>query len=91
MFLNDLIRIVDKAYPEEQIRQNWNFTDECPAEKQTGDTLAEFIVREIADTFDPDAEDREQMAGALRVIHMAMDDLEKVANALNRRIVRKAA
>jgi len=32
-----------------------------------------------------------KQAGALKVIHMAMDDLEKVANALNRRIVKKAA
>lgn len=91
MFLNDLIRIVDKAYPEGQIRENWNFEDECPAEKQTGDTLAVFIVQEIADTFEPEAEDGEQMAGALRVIHQAIDDLDRVANALNRRIVRKAA
>jgi len=33
----------------------------------------------------------EQLAGALRVIHQAIDDLDRAANKLNRRIVRKAA
>jgi hypothetical protein len=92
MFLNDLIRIINKAYPDDLIQQNWNFEDECPqADAETGDTLAVFIVQEIADTFEPDADDGEQMAGALRVIHQAIDDLDRVANTLNRRIARKAA
>jgi hypothetical protein len=92
MFLNDLIRIINKAYPDDLIQQNWNFEDECPnADAETGDTLAVFIVQEIADTFEPDADDGEQMAGALRVIHQAIDDLEAVATALNRGIIKKAA
>ena len=36
-------------------------------------------------------DDIEQLAGALRVIHQAIDELEAVTNALNRRIVKKAA
>ncbi len=92
MFLNDLIRIINKAYPDDLIQQNWDFQDECPnADAETGDTLAVFIVQEIADTFEPDADDGEQMAGALRVIHQAIDDLEAVATALNRGIIKKAA
>jgi hypothetical protein len=92
MFLNDLIRIINKAYPDGLIEQNWDFQDECPkVEAKNGDTLAEFIVQEIADTFEPDADESEQLAGALRVIHQAIDDLDRVANALNRKIVRKAA
>ena len=92
MFLNDLIRIIDAAYPDSLIQQNWDFQDECPkADAETGDTLAVFIVQEIADTFEPDADDSEQLAGALRVIHQAIDDLEAVASALNRRIIKKAA
>ena len=80
------------AYPDSLIEQNWNFEDECPlANAETGDTLAVFIVQEIADTFEPEADDNEQLAGALRVIHQAIDDLEAVASALKRRIGRKAA
>ncbi len=92
MFLNDLIRLINNAYPDALIAQNWDFQDECPkVDAEEGDTLAEFIVLEIADTFEPDADDGEQMAGALRVITQAIDDLDRVANALNRRIVKKAA
>ena len=80
------------SYPDGLIAQNWDFQDVCPkVDAENGDTLAEFIVLEIADTFEPDADESEQLAGALRVIHQAIDDLEAVANALNRKIVRKAA
>jgi len=46
------------------------------------DTLAEFIVREIRDTFDPTAIRSEQLEEARRVLMNAIDDLENVIERL---------
>jgi hypothetical protein len=47
-----------------------------------GDTLAEFIVREIRDTFDPNATRSQQLEEARRVLLNAIDDLENVIERL---------
>jgi len=47
-----------------------------------GDTLAEFIVREIRDTFDPNATRSQQLEDAGRVLVNAIDDLENVIERL---------
>ena len=70
MTLNELLEIVHRAYPDEQTRLCWN------ARKQkvrtgTGDTLAEFIVREIADTFDPNVPTEKQLDEALSAMRWA--------------------
>ena len=43
-----------------------------------GDTLAEFIVKEIRDTFDPNASREAQIKEAQRVLRIAIADLELV-------------
>jgi hypothetical protein len=48
-----------------------------------GDTLAEFIARELADTYDPEASDGEQIATAVKAMQSAADDLQAVAMALS--------
>ncbi len=50
-----------------------------------GDTLALFIVRELAETFDPKASDDEQIAEAVRVMTAAKNNLENVISALEER------
>ena len=81
MTLNKLLEIVHGAYPEEHTRQCWD------AKKQkvrigTGDTLAEFVVGEIADTFDPDAPAEKQLDEALSAMRWACTELTAVIEAL---------
>ena len=87
MKLNELLEIVHRAYPSEDTRRCWD------AKKQkvrtgAGDTLAEFIVREIADGFDAKATARAQVADALLAMHRAQGELGAVAKALERRLER---
>ena len=50
--------------------------------KGTGDTLAEFIVREIADTFDPNVSTEMQLDEALSAMRWACTELEAVIRGL---------
>lgn len=81
MKLNDLLEIAHRAYPEEHTRLCWD------AKKQkvrtgTGDSLAEFVVREIADTFDADAPEENQLDAALSAMRWAYTELTTVIEAL---------
>ena len=87
MKLNELLEIVHRAYPDEQTRECWNPKTQGPC-GGGGDTLAEFIVREIADGFDAKATDRAQVADALLAMHRAQGELGAVAKALERRLER---
>ena len=87
MTLNELLEIVHRAYPDELTRECWN-QETQRACGGAGDTLAEFIVREIADTYDAKATDRAQVADALLAMHRAQSELDAVAKALERRVNR---
>jgi hypothetical protein len=47
-----------------------------------GDTLAEFIVREIKDTFDADASCEDQINEAVRVMEGAQEDVNNTIRGL---------
>ena len=87
MTLNELLEIVHLAYPDELTRECWN-PETQRACGGAGDTLAEFIVREIADGFDAKATDRAQIADALLAMHRAQGELAALAKALDRRLER---
>ena len=87
MTLNELLEIVHRAYPDEQTRECWNPETQRPC-GGAGDTLAEFIVREIVDGYDAAATDRAQIADALLAMHRAQGELGAVAKALERRLER---
>ena len=81
MKLNALLEIVHRAYPEEHTRQCWD------AKKQRvrtgmGDTLAEFLVAELVDTFDPDESAEKQLDVALSEMLWARTELTAVIEAL---------
>lgn len=81
MKLNALLEIVHRAYPEEHTRLCWD------AKKQkvrtgTGDTLAEFLVTELIDTFDPDESAEKQLDMALSEMLWARTELTAVIEAL---------
>ena len=87
MKLNEMMEIVHKAYPDELTRECWDKAKQR-SHGGAGDTLAEFIVREIADTFEEGATDRAQIADAVLVLNRAQSDLDAVAKALERRLER---
>ena len=81
MKLNTLLEIVHRAYPEEHTRRCWD------AKKQktrtgTGDSLAEFLVAELVETFDPDASAENQLDAALSAMRWACTELTAVIEAL---------
>ncbi|MBT7066161.1 MAG: hypothetical protein HN919_07645 [Verrucomicrobia bacterium] len=84
MTLNEMITRAASVYPECWVLQYWNMDKHCAVENRDGgDTLAEFVARELQDIFDPDASDREQLDMAIRKMREAATDLQAVATALD--------
>ena len=81
MKLNALLEVVHRAYPDETTRECWDSRKQR-ARSGSGDTLAEFIVREIADTFDRTASDEDQLDAALSAMRWACTELTAVIEAL---------
>ena len=84
MKLNELLEIVHRAYPEEHTRQCWDVKKQW-VRRGTGDTLAEFVVGEIADTYDADAPAEKQIDEVLSAMRWACTELEAVIRALEER------
>ena len=86
MTLNEIMAVASHAYDADGVVMAcWNPVRQRVRKKTLqgfGDTLALFICREIAETFDPDADSAEQLAEAGRVIQRAADELGRVATAL---------
>ena len=84
MTLNQLVCRAASVYPDAYVLEYWDKDAQEPKANPTGgDTLAQFIVQELADTYDADASDNEQIATAVRVMQSAADDLGTVAHALS--------
>jgi len=77
MNLKDLIKIANKGYSDDLIIEYF----EDPV-RPSEDGLAEFIVNELTDTFDPESPDEMQLHEAVRVMEMACVDIEGVINSL---------
>ena len=85
MKLNELINRAAVGYPDAQLLEYWDSAHERPRNNRDGgDTLARFIVIEMAETFDPDASDEEQINEAVRVINRAIADMQAVIEQLLR-------
>lgn len=87
MTLNKLIRICNKYYDDGYLAMYWNFKKSKPVDTHSGDTLALFIVREIADTYQEDLSDKKQLVEARRCMHSAMTQLDALSNALDNECV----
>jgi len=74
--LAQIIDMADKAYPDGLVKR-------AASGEKVGDTLVEFIVKELKDTFDPKATYTEQLKEAHRVMYRAMIKLGAVAQAFN--------
>lgn len=81
---NELIKIASAAYPDGLIAvEYWDFKQECSRRNpKGGDTLAQFIANEIADTYDPDASSDAQVNAILKALSTARSDLDAVSEAL---------
>ena len=84
MKLAELIAAANKAYPDGLIEQSFN-PDTGKAKDGAGDTLALFIVRELSETFDPEASDEDQIKEAVRVLNTAINELSGVRDTFERR------
>ena len=84
MTLNGLICRANSIYPDDAIIQCWDIARAKPRLNLAGDTLAMFVVREIAGAFDPHAGDEEQIQTATDAIRRAADELSAVAHCLER-------
>ena len=82
MKLTDLIHKAASGYPDARLLAYWNGRQAVP-NPVGGDTLAEFIVRELCDTFDDQADTSKQVAEAVRVLNRAKADLEVVITTLS--------
>ena len=83
MTLTELINRAASGYPDAQLLVYWDLTEERPRKNQDGgDTLAYFVVVELAETFDPKASDDEQIAEAVRGVGRAVRNLQGVVHSL---------
>jgi hypothetical protein len=84
MTLSQLICRAASVYPDAAVLDCFDLErEELVEDAEAGDTLALFIAQELADTYDPDASDGEQIAAAVRTIQTAADELGLVAHALS--------
>ena len=84
MTLNQLICRAASVYPDAAVLEYFDLEhEELVEDAEGGDTLALFIAQELADTYDPDSSDGEQVASAVRTIQRAADELGAVAHALS--------
>lgn len=81
MKIEELIARANEAYPDGMIQEAYDGIKEDSL-GGCGDTLALFIVRELADTFDEDADDQAQLDEAKRCLRTAVSELEGVIDAL---------
>lgn len=77
MKLSQLIKIASDAYPDDLIGRY----HKAP-KRDFGDTLAQFLARELKDTFDPDASDEEQLREGVRALTSSIRELSGVRDAL---------
>lgn len=79
-----LIELLDKAnldYPDGFLI-NYYEKETGKEVEGSGDTLAQFIVRELRETFDESKSDEEQIDRAVSVLNNAVKDLNRVVLAL---------
>ena len=89
MKLNELIHKAAAAYPDARLLAYWDGR-RTVSNPVGGDTLAEFIVRELCDTFDAKAGTLEQVAEAVRALNRAKADLAEIITILSAGVERSS-
>lgn len=78
MKLRTLIRIASDSYPDGAV------LDAHERGEAAGDTLALFIAREIAETFEAERPTADQLARAIEVMEKAHGEIGEVLSGLRR-------
>jgi len=80
--LLELLNRANDAYPDGFLAE---YYDAKTGERRQGggDSLARFIVAELSETFDPGAAHAAQLEEAGNALNHAVDDLERVIQALS--------
>ena len=85
MTLNEIMAVTSRAYDADGVvLACWDPVDQRARRNPRhgyGDTLAVFICREIAETYDPGATSVEQLAEAARVIQRAAAELTRITSS----------
>ena len=76
----ELLDLANQLYPDGYLCEYYNDAGERVS--GSGDTLAEFIVVELLETYDPDGTDVDQVRMALVQIRRAITDLQVVFDSL---------
>ena len=87
MTLPQILEVVHRAYPDAFTRCCWDEEASRPIHG-TGDTLAGFVVAEIAETYDQAADTATQLAEGERVLTRAGRTLSCLAAALRQQRIR---
>lgn len=91
MTLNQILCAAAAVYPDAWLLEYWDIEKQQPAaNRDAGDVLALFVVRELAATFDPKASDDKQLRTAAHLMKNAAKDLRAIAYTLEALADRKS-
>ena len=83
MKLLELLNAANEGYPDGYLAEYYD-TKTAARKRGSGDTLAQFIVLELIDTFDSKASDDAQIGIATQMLERARTDLLSVIQALEK-------
>lgn len=84
--INLVIATIAGVYPDSYVNKYWDYRNCTFNPDGSGDTLAEFIVREVMDTFDANEKLESNILNVIEALERARDDLHHVITALDRRL-----
>ncbi len=79
--LVELLHLANESYPDGFLAEYFD-PDSGEPRPGSGDTLAQFIVVELSETFDPNTSRSAQLEEARRVLNRAADELQAVIETL---------
>lgn len=80
--LKQLLDMANEVYPDGVLADYYDEEGKPANLDETGDTLAKFIVIELAETFEPEETAGQQLETAMEKLDRAMEDLVLVYNRL---------
>lgn len=85
MNINDIMEVVHQAYPDGFTREYWN-TKKSRPKRGSGDTLAAFVVIEVAEVISEHDTDEDKLLSAMRALDTASRELDGVVCALRKKL-----
>ena len=83
MTLVELLKLANSAYPDGYLAVYYDSRGRKRA--GSGDTLAQFIVTELIETFAPKASEEDQIENAIAQLELARTDIDDVIAAIKNR------